>query len=82
MAEDLFLNGLVSIEQVESIYRSCIADLSAGEVIVSWSSEGTSVTKLIPMSATNLATQCIRFLRKYAPEKYGRKITSTRGYFI
>lgn len=79
---DIFIPGLVSVEQVEQIYRDCLLDLSARSVVSSWTSEGTSVTKVIPMPAVDLMGQCIQFLRRVAPEKYGRKVSVTHGYFI
>jgi hypothetical protein len=79
----LFTVGIDTEEEVKAIKANAMAtllDLSNGSSVISWSSENTSVSKLVP-SVDNMKyiiKECNIFLMKLK----GKRYVSTRAYFI
>jgi hypothetical protein len=62
----IFLLGEDTIEAVKSIRKDALAGLRSGEV-VSWSSESTTVTKVLNMKLKDVIAECNYFLRQVDP---------------
>lgn len=77
----LFVPNIDSVATVLAIRAKAIDLLSQGATVMSWSNEGTSVTKqtLLPISTILRETEL--FLKTVDPETYGRKVTRTQARF-
>lgn len=80
VAIDSFIG--LSIEDVLDIEASAVAAVKAGGSVVSWSSEGSSVTKNVDGTPTEVL-RAILFAKKHLqPEIYGRNLTRTTVSFV
>ncbi len=78
----IFIQGVDSIESVLSIRRQATESLASGGQVVSWSVEGTSVTKLVGIPIKDVIEECNEFLRLVAPEIFGRRVKRTIPVYI
>lgn len=67
-------------DEIIAIRARCMADLLAGSTVTSWTNEGTGMSKSIVMNTRELLEECNTYLQAKNPEKWGRKITSTKVY--
>lgn len=81
MAIGIFLSGVDSIEDVLAIRATAMEAIRNGTEISSWSSEGTSVSKVLTLPATKILEECNAFLKKEDPATYGYLIKRTSPYF-
>lgn len=81
MALGLFLQGVETEHTILEIRATCIANLAAGVVTTSWSSEGSSETLQQTMSTRVLLEECNAFLQAYDPVTYGKRIKRTSPSF-
>jgi hypothetical protein len=79
----IFQVGIDEIADVLEIRAAAMEVLKAGgTVLTSWSSEGTSVTKVTGMSVSTIIQEANDFLQRADPDTYGRRVTRTRPYFL
>jgi len=74
----IFDPAIDSVEDVLAIRDTALAQLSSGNV--SWSSEGTSYSRIPSISNTVLLQECRRFLKAARPDLYGRRVTQVTIY--
>jgi len=85
MALGIFIVGVDEIDTILSIRSSIINGSfveNGGLTVVSWSSEGSAVTKQFAMSQKDLLLECNAFLKAADPTTYGRKVTRTRPSYL
>lgn len=72
----------LSIDDVLNIEAAAIGAVKSGGTVVSWSSEGSSVSKAVDGSPSDILRAC-QFAKKHImPEVYGRNITRTSVSFL
>lgn len=65
----------------KSIIQGSFVD-SGGLTVVSWTSEGTTVSKQWAVSATTLLQETLDYLKEYDPDLYGRKVRRTLPLYL
>jgi hypothetical protein len=80
VAIDAFIG--LSIEDILEIESAAVAAVKAGGSVVSWSSEGSSVTKNVDGTPTDTLRAVLFAKRFIQPEIYGRNITRTSVSFV
>lgn len=80
VAIDSFIG--LAIEDILEIEAAAVAAVKAGGSVVSWSSEGSSVTKNVDGTPTEVL-RAVLFAKRYIqPEIYGRNLTRTTVSFL
>jgi len=77
----LFSPEVDTIEEVLSIRTRAKELLAEGAAVMSWSSEGTSVSKQFTLPIKTVMAETLAFLKTVDPDTYGRHVTRTKAYF-
>lgn len=81
MALNLFLPGVDTVEDVLEIRAAAIEQLKAGSQVLSWTSEGTSMTKAFTLPIRTVLEECNVFLQTVDSGSYGKRVTRTRAAY-
>lgn len=81
MAMGLFLPGLDTLEDVIEIRTKAINFLKEGTSVMSWTSEGSSVTKQFTLPVRTVIEECNAYLQTVDSGSYGRRVTRTNPSF-
>jgi hypothetical protein len=77
--EDFLIPGAVSVGDIEEKYNALLQAYLTDDLVVSWSSEGTSVTHRFSNKEElgEMLLQCKHFLQRYNPSRFGYPIKTT-----
>jgi hypothetical protein len=64
-------------EEVETIRTKAVSLVMAGQVVFSWSSEGTSASKGFTLPMTTVLDELNYWYQVHQPEVYGKRVTRT-----
>ncbi len=71
----------LSIDDVLEIEAAAVAAVKSGGNVVSWSSEGSSVTRIADGTPSDVLRACLYAKRYLQPEIWGRNLTRTSVSF-